>query len=51
MRATIKDQALEPERSRFRPLSVRPHGGLLQYLAEIHKFLSRTLILPDFRSD
>jgi hypothetical protein len=30
MRATIEGQALESESSRFRPLSVRPHGGLLQ---------------------
>jgi len=30
MQATADEQALEPEMSRFRLLSVRPHGGLLQ---------------------
>jgi hypothetical protein len=48
MRVTIRGQALEPESSRFRLLSVRPHGGLLQKIFReqgslLHKSVARMM--------
>ena len=45
MRPTADGRALEPEGSRFRLPSVRPHGGLLNMMAgrEQHDGRSRTI--------